>query len=384
MLTVIITTYNSERTLHQCLDSILKPNLDFISEIIVCDDCSSDRTLKILDKYEKQYSFLKVIFHQENLGGGAARNSAIRFASNEYLYVLDSDDIVHPSSLKMLFQKIKGTDISGVHYSSAYYFLKFPNFYFNIDNYHSVFGNEITLMKVLENATPCVNFLFTKKGWEKAGGYPEDYSWDTQGFTFKFLLNNECIKIIKNTRYYHRKFLDKSSYYDREEESGRSKINAWLAIENIEKKIGDRELFYLIYSDFFSKHDFLELFQLILKNPSLIDDKYSNSSHEKLLYEFRLSIRKYKLGEYSHSKMHAENALKFMPESFLLIYNLHRSLLALSGDDIQRVKLKAFDELVKNKIYKSKINDISYLTRLKYYLKSILFPVLHIFGSSDN
>ena len=50
MLTVIITTYNSERTLHQCLDSILKPNLDFISEIIVCDDCSSDRTLKILDR----------------------------------------------------------------------------------------------------------------------------------------------------------------------------------------------------------------------------------------------------------------------------------------------------------------------------------------------
>ena len=141
---------------------------------------------------------------------------------------------------------------------------------------------------------------------------------------------------------------------------------------------------YLICNDFFSKHTFLELLQLALKNPNLIDDKYDNDNHKKLLYEFRLSIRKYELGEYTSSKVHAENALQYFPDSFLLIYNLYRTDLAISGIDLRRVKLQAFDELAKKYSLVIKSNEVSLLTKLKYYLRSVLFPLLNIFNPSDN
>jgi len=75
-----------------------------------------------------------------------------------------------------------------------------------------------------------------------------------------------------------------------------------------------------------------------------------------------------------------------LQDSFLLTYNLYRSKLALSGVDARIVKLKAFDELMKKNNFASRIetNDIPLLTRLKYYLKSILFPLLNIFNSRDN
>ena len=386
MLSIILTTYNSEKTLKKCLDSVLKPSLSFISEVVVCDDGSTDNTSKILAQYEKKYNFLKVFFHKENLGGGAARNTAIKFSKNDYLYVLDSDDIVHQPSLTKLFFEIKDTSLSGVHYGLACYFLKFPYFYFNIGNYYSIFGNEITLQKTLKHGYQCVNFLFTKKAWEEAGGYPEDYAWDTQGFNFRFLSCNDSVKVIKNTRYYHRKFLDNSSYFDRENASGRSKINAWLVIENIENKIGDQELFYIICNDFFSKNDSLDLIKLALKNPDLMEYKYDTDNNKKLLNEFRLSIRKFELGEYTSSKLHAENALEYLPGSFLLIYNLQRSKLAISGVNARKVKLQAFDELMKNNnlVTRASANKISLLVRLKYYLKSILFPLLNMINPNDN
>ena len=49
MLTVIITTFNSEKTLNQCLDSVVNAGLDFVSEVVVCDDASNDTTLEILN-----------------------------------------------------------------------------------------------------------------------------------------------------------------------------------------------------------------------------------------------------------------------------------------------------------------------------------------------
>ena len=69
---------------------------------------------------------------------------------------------------------------------------------------------------------------------------------------------------------------------------------------------------------------------------------------------------------------------------FLLIYNLYRTNLALSGIDSRRVKLQAFDELAKKYSIVFKRNEVSLLIKLKYYSKSVLCPLLNIFNPSDN
>lgn len=89
-VSVIIPVYNVEKYLRQCLDSVVNQTLQDI-EIILVDDCSTDSSLDICNEYAKKDARVKV-FHQKNLGSGAARNRGIDSASGEFIVFLDSDD----------------------------------------------------------------------------------------------------------------------------------------------------------------------------------------------------------------------------------------------------------------------------------------------------
>jgi len=102
-VSVIIPCYNSERFLHECLDSILNQTLKEI-EVICIDDGSTDGTCKILQEYaqkDERFMFLK----QENLFAGTARNKGMGIAKGKYLYILDSDDFFEPMMLEKVYRK---------------------------------------------------------------------------------------------------------------------------------------------------------------------------------------------------------------------------------------------------------------------------------------
>lgn len=62
-----MTTYNGEKYLCEQLDSILSQTYkDF--ELIICDDCSKDKTSEILNKYEQKDSRIKVFINKQTLG----------------------------------------------------------------------------------------------------------------------------------------------------------------------------------------------------------------------------------------------------------------------------------------------------------------------------
>jgi len=90
-VTVVVTTYNSEKTLGRILNSILNQKglgEVFELEMIAVDDCSSDGTLKILEKYP-------VIIHStgRNSGGpNKGRNIALKKATGDYICIADHDD----------------------------------------------------------------------------------------------------------------------------------------------------------------------------------------------------------------------------------------------------------------------------------------------------
>lgn len=85
-VTVIIPTYNGEDVIERCLNSVFKQN--HIAEVIICDDCSTDRTLEIARK------FPVTIFQNEvNTGGpNEGRNIGILNAYTDYIAFLDQDD----------------------------------------------------------------------------------------------------------------------------------------------------------------------------------------------------------------------------------------------------------------------------------------------------
>lgn len=74
-LSIIIPSYNAEKTLEMCINSIQKTNYDNL-EIIIVNDGSKDETEKVALKLQKQDSRIKYIY-QENAGVSFARNNGI-------------------------------------------------------------------------------------------------------------------------------------------------------------------------------------------------------------------------------------------------------------------------------------------------------------------
>ena len=91
-VSVIVPVYNTEKTLHRCLDSIIAQTYtDW--ECILIDDGSKDNSPAICDEYEKVDIRFKVI-HKKNGGASSARNVGLKEAKGEWICFCDADDVV--------------------------------------------------------------------------------------------------------------------------------------------------------------------------------------------------------------------------------------------------------------------------------------------------
>ena len=91
LLTVIIPTYNIERYLRQCLDSVVNQTYKNL-EIIIIDDNSSDSTPDIIKEYAANDARIKTVFHTKNHGPGNTRNEGLELATGDYVTFMDHDD----------------------------------------------------------------------------------------------------------------------------------------------------------------------------------------------------------------------------------------------------------------------------------------------------
>ena len=103
-ISVLISAYNAENYLTECLDSVFGQTLETI-EVLFCNDGSTDRTSSILDRYREIHSNL-IVINQENTGQGIARNRLLNMAKGQYLSFMDADD-KYPSAdcLEMLYER---------------------------------------------------------------------------------------------------------------------------------------------------------------------------------------------------------------------------------------------------------------------------------------
>ena len=103
-VSVIVPVYNTENYLEKCLDSLVKQTLKDI-EIIVINDCSTDNSKKILEKYKNKYNNIKLINNTKNKGIGYNRNLGIEKAKGKYVSFIDSDDYVEHNMLEEMYNK---------------------------------------------------------------------------------------------------------------------------------------------------------------------------------------------------------------------------------------------------------------------------------------
>lgn len=107
-VSIIIPTYNVERYLEQCMNSVLRQTLKNI-EIICVNDGSTDNCPAMLAEYQKQDKRVKII-NQANGGYGKAMNAGIAAASGEYIGIVEPDDFVLPNMFKTLYSCAKKND----------------------------------------------------------------------------------------------------------------------------------------------------------------------------------------------------------------------------------------------------------------------------------
>lgn len=106
-VSVITPVYRVERYIEECIQSVLSQTYQNI-EFILVDDCGGDRSVDIINDLIKQNTTpieIRLISHTENKGVSAARNTALKAATGDYIFCLDSDDRLLPNSITTLVTK---------------------------------------------------------------------------------------------------------------------------------------------------------------------------------------------------------------------------------------------------------------------------------------
>ena len=100
-VSIIIPIYNVAQYIIECLESVYNQTYKNI-EVILVDDCSTDNSMEIISEYLTfdKLSNTKVIHHTHNRGISAARNTGIIYAEGEYIFFLDSDDLLRLDSIE--------------------------------------------------------------------------------------------------------------------------------------------------------------------------------------------------------------------------------------------------------------------------------------------
>ena len=104
LVTLAMPVYNVERFVEGSLLSALNQTYSNI-EFLIIDDCSTDNSMNIVEetiKGHKRCDNVRIIHHNGNQGLGDTRNTAIDEAKGEYIYFMDSDDIISPCCIEVL------------------------------------------------------------------------------------------------------------------------------------------------------------------------------------------------------------------------------------------------------------------------------------------
>ncbi|MBS3082020.1 glycosyltransferase [Candidatus Pacearchaeota archaeon] len=222
----VLGIYNAERTLRECLDSILAQDFskkDY--EIIVVDGGSTDNTLKIVKEYTKKEKNVKVFYNPNKLseGKGNGKDQGVKKAKGQFIVFLDHDNIlIGKNWLKNMLKPFTDKSINASQsmlnpLKKDTNFLKYINALgvedpfatpyslvaqvalkpnkFNLENNHYKFDlspNSILFF----GANGCI---FRKSVFDKIGGYTRDVDVSAN-MAFK----NMSVAVPLNSRVYHK------------------------------------------------------------------------------------------------------------------------------------------------------------------------------------
>lgn len=107
LVTIIIPSFNPNELLFETLDCIKNQTYRNIEVVLVDDGSSNPDSLKTIDKTLKLYPQINFQRHQQNKGLPAARNTGIKASSGAFIFFLDGDDLIDPTSIEKHYITLK-------------------------------------------------------------------------------------------------------------------------------------------------------------------------------------------------------------------------------------------------------------------------------------
>lgn len=99
LVSVIIACYNGEQYIDLCFDALLKQTYQNF-EIIVCDDASTDHSLKKLNEWARKDKRIKVLHNEKNMFASYTRNRCLQISKGEFCMIHDIDDTSTPDRIE--------------------------------------------------------------------------------------------------------------------------------------------------------------------------------------------------------------------------------------------------------------------------------------------
>ncbi len=182
LVTIICLSYNHEKFVEETLNSVVNQNYSPF-ELIIVDDCSSDRTKSIIEDWLLSHSNVHFIANEFNLGNTKSFNNALKIAKGDYIIDLAADDLLVLNGIQMqvnTFQKSTFKKL-GVVYGNAEIINEngnFKSFYFPVDGNGNVIEKRKTgdiYESVLSTGDSIcsVSTLIKKSVLDFLGGYDE-------------------------------------------------------------------------------------------------------------------------------------------------------------------------------------------------------------------
>ena len=251
-ISFFVPAYNAADTIVESIGSVVEAakELDGIEvEIVVVDDGSTDGTAALVRTEYAGDARIRVHAHRRNRGGAAARNTAVEHAVHEWVFCLDSDNLVDPVSVQRMAEMAAAGDWDVVATTETRFFKTTP-----ARSTHSWFWDRTSLdigdvLSAYETPVAGGNYLFSTAAWARAGGYPEFAgSLDAWGFGVRLLFAGARFGVCPDTFYLHRQ--GHESYYIRDSDDRRAIAAAQillpyvsrLSVRDRKRLLGDGEL----------------------------------------------------------------------------------------------------------------------------------------------
>lgn len=111
LLSIVVPVYNAEKHLLRCLESVFRAvSLSKVeTEVILVDNGSTDRSLKIASDFAKKTPLKIEVLHCRTPGAAAVRNFGVLKASGRYIWFVDADDEISQDAVRVLVQKAEKT-----------------------------------------------------------------------------------------------------------------------------------------------------------------------------------------------------------------------------------------------------------------------------------